>query len=217
MRILELSNRTDLLKSLDPKGCVKNATLTKGGQQLLIYVNEPNLYRIIFRSNKPEAKHFQDWIFNKVLPALRKYGHYEMPAAMQPPKDELSDKDLSKIRDFIYSVSGHFTYQNSFVSACWYSLRKVTGVKSPNKFEYKHLPVIIKELQRMQNIADYYKDVRSDIEAEIIKRIARDNGTSAELLEILCKMKEKLTNTVEIEKIRQITGPQSDLLLQLAS
>lgn len=69
----------------------------------------------------------------------------------------------------------------------------------------------------MQNIADYYTDVKSDVETEIIKRIARDNGTSAELLEIFCKMKEKLTNTAEIEKIRKITVPQSDLLPQLAS
>ena len=28
-----------------------------------IFVNEPNLYRVIFQSRKPEAKEFQDWVF----------------------------------------------------------------------------------------------------------------------------------------------------------
>ncbi len=62
---------------LDEKGVVKNLTPTNGGKQQLIYINEPNLYRVIFRSNKPEAKQFQDWVFNEVLPSIRKTGRYE--------------------------------------------------------------------------------------------------------------------------------------------
>ena len=31
---------------------------------------------MIFRSNKPAAKEFQDWVFNEVLPSIRKTGSY---------------------------------------------------------------------------------------------------------------------------------------------
>ena len=42
----------------------------------LNYVNEPNLYRVIFQSRKPEARKFQDWIFNEVLPIINRTGAY---------------------------------------------------------------------------------------------------------------------------------------------
>jgi prophage antirepressor-like protein len=49
-----------------------------GRQQEANFINEPNLYRVIFRSDKAEAVKFQDWVFNEVLPALRKDGKYEI-------------------------------------------------------------------------------------------------------------------------------------------
>lgn len=42
----------------------------------MLYVNEANLYRVIMRSNKPEAEAFQDWVCEEVLPSIRKTGGY---------------------------------------------------------------------------------------------------------------------------------------------
>lgn len=50
----------------------------RGGAQCLTYISEPGLYRLIFRSNKPEAKKFQDWVFHEVLPAIRKTGRFDV-------------------------------------------------------------------------------------------------------------------------------------------
>ncbi|MCP4697820.1 MAG: hypothetical protein GY862_13355, partial [Gammaproteobacteria bacterium] len=55
-------------------------TYTLGGTQELATVNEPGLYRLIFRSNKPEARAFQDWVYHEVLPAIRKTGAYGVEA-----------------------------------------------------------------------------------------------------------------------------------------
>ena len=41
-----------------------------------IFVNEPNLYRVIFQSRKPEVKEFQDWVFEEVLPMIRQTGMF---------------------------------------------------------------------------------------------------------------------------------------------
>ena len=41
-------------------------------------INEPGVYRLVFRSNKPEAEHFKHWIFHEVLPSLRKTGSYNV-------------------------------------------------------------------------------------------------------------------------------------------
>ena len=42
-----------------------------GWCQEMRVITEPNLYRVIFRSNKEQAKQFQDWVFNEVLPTNR--------------------------------------------------------------------------------------------------------------------------------------------------
>lgn len=39
-------------------------------------INEPGLYSLILRSNKPEAKAFKRWVTHEVLPTIRKTGSY---------------------------------------------------------------------------------------------------------------------------------------------
>lgn len=41
-------------------------------------ISESGLYKLIMRSDKPEAKRFQNWVTQVVLPAMRKDGAYVM-------------------------------------------------------------------------------------------------------------------------------------------
>lgn len=74
--ILGIKNHKDLRKRLNPKGVDSIDTLTKGGKQALLYVDEPNLYKAIMQSRKKEAEVFSDWIFYEVIPSIRKHGYY---------------------------------------------------------------------------------------------------------------------------------------------
>jgi prophage antirepressor-like protein len=47
----------------------------KPGRKVVL-VSESGLYKLIMRSDKPEAKQFQDWIAKEVLPSIRKNGGY---------------------------------------------------------------------------------------------------------------------------------------------
>ncbi|MFS1538235.1 MAG: Bro-N domain-containing protein [Candidatus Phlomobacter fragariae] len=79
-KALTVINSSDLLSKQLDKARVEKIYLRSDGQKRqFAFVNEPNLYRVIFRSNKPEAKQFQDWVFNEVLPSIRKTGKYEHP------------------------------------------------------------------------------------------------------------------------------------------
>lgn len=40
------------------------------------FISEQNLYRLIMRSDKPQAEPFQDWVCGEVLPSIRKTGGY---------------------------------------------------------------------------------------------------------------------------------------------
>lgn len=103
--VLEISRSSDLLQvqkgfvknetpknrgTLDPKGVVKLSTPTNGGSQQVTFINEPNLYRVIFRSNKDEAVKFQNWVFDEVLPTIRKTGKYQLST--------LTETQLQKIQ-----------------------------------------------------------------------------------------------------------------------
>ena len=47
-----------------------------GGSQTLTVINEAGLYKLAFRSNKPEADRFVNWIASDVLPSIRRTGSY---------------------------------------------------------------------------------------------------------------------------------------------
>ncbi|EHG9470238.1 TPA: BRO-N domain-containing protein [Salmonella enterica subsp. enterica serovar Muenchen] len=79
--VLSVSVASPSRFQMDMKGVTKNVIPTISGNQQITFINEPNLYRVIFRSNKPEARQFQDWVFNEVLPTIRKTGRYHHPVA----------------------------------------------------------------------------------------------------------------------------------------
>ena len=50
--------------------------LTTKGERDANFINEPGLYRLIFRSNKPRAIEFSNWVCKEVLPSIRKNGYF---------------------------------------------------------------------------------------------------------------------------------------------
>lgn len=50
--------------------------LFKGSVARITLISESGLYKLIMRSDKPQAKPFQDWVTKVVLPAIRKDGGY---------------------------------------------------------------------------------------------------------------------------------------------
>jgi anti-repressor protein len=67
-----------------PKGISRRYTPTAGGTQLLTFLNEGNVYRLIMKSRLPEAVAFQDWVCEVVLPQIRRTGKYDGAAALLP-------------------------------------------------------------------------------------------------------------------------------------
>lgn len=82
--ILGIKQRGNALNRLrqDEKGV--DSINTPGGVQKMSIINEPGLYQLILRSDKPEAKEFQYWVTHDVLPSIRKKGYYS-----QQPMTEL--------------------------------------------------------------------------------------------------------------------------------
>ena len=58
------------------KGALKRGTLTEGGVQELTFIPEGDVYRLIVHSRLPGAERFEKWVFDEVLPMIRKTGGY---------------------------------------------------------------------------------------------------------------------------------------------
>lgn len=83
-KMLGYSNPHDaLIRHCKVKGVVKREVLTPGGRQELKFIDEGNLYRLISRSKLHAAERFESWIFDEVLPSIRKHGGYLTPEKVE--------------------------------------------------------------------------------------------------------------------------------------
>lgn len=57
----------------------------RGGRCLKL-ISESGLYKLITRSDKPEAKPFQEWVTRDVLPSIRKTGSYSLTDGVEPAR-----------------------------------------------------------------------------------------------------------------------------------
>lgn len=58
------------------KGVLKMGIPSNGGIQEMSVISEGDVYRLISRSKLPSAEKFETWVFDEVLPTIRKHGAY---------------------------------------------------------------------------------------------------------------------------------------------
>ncbi len=73
---LGYSNPRDAI-SRHCKGVVKHDSFKEGGQ-LIALISEGDMYRLITHSKLESAERFESWVFDEVLPDIRKAGSYNM-------------------------------------------------------------------------------------------------------------------------------------------
>ena len=67
------------------KGGTKRPLPTKGGTQDAVFIPEGDIYRLAARSELPGADAFERWIFDEVLPSIRKHGTYAIDTLLDNP------------------------------------------------------------------------------------------------------------------------------------
>ena len=76
--LLGLVNIRTSLANIDKDYIVLKQIQTSIGLRKATFLNESGLYYLMMRSDKLEAKPFQKWIVQEVLPSIRKNGKYEV-------------------------------------------------------------------------------------------------------------------------------------------
>lgn len=82
-------------------------------------ISESGLYTLIMRSDKPEARAFQDWVTRDVLPAIRKDGAYvmgeEKVATGEMTEDELVAKAVAFLQRKVERLAKEKQSRQQFV------------------------------------------------------------------------------------------------------
>ena len=68
------------------KGVTKRYILTNGGMQEMTVISEGDIYRLAAKSQLPRAESFESWIFDEVLPSIRRTGGYIASKADDTPE-----------------------------------------------------------------------------------------------------------------------------------
>lgn len=76
-KALDITHVTDVKNRLKQDGVGTSEVIDSlGRKQTATFINESNLYKVIFQSRKPSAERFTDWVTDEVIPSIRKTGGY---------------------------------------------------------------------------------------------------------------------------------------------
>jgi prophage antirepressor-like protein len=119
------------------KGVAKHHPLqTAGGQQDIRVLTEPDMYRLIAGSQLPAAQRFEAWVFDEVLPSIRKTGSYTKieptakPSLVQPAKEFRAMYGIARLIGFDKNVAAISANQ---------AVAKLTGTNVLQLLGHTHL------------------------------------------------------------------------------
>lgn len=135
------------------------------GPRGMMLIPEPDVYRLITKSNLPEAERFEAWVFEEVLPSIRKTGSYTSPEsdfASMLPEDK-----TRKTKNMYFPMA-------KLVESADESLGGVVALRALNYFTGMPVEDLIDkiETQQIQNDMDFEsgEDIKDQMESFLSQR-----------------------------------------------
>lgn len=130
-RTLGYANPNDAIaRHCKPSGIVKREVATSNKftpMQNMSLINEPNVYRLIIKSQLPAAEKFEEWLFGEVIPAIRKKGFYGKIDRTALPNF------IERYKDNYHKLpADHFSVISEMYARLYLALEKV-GYQIPDK------------------------------------------------------------------------------------
>ena len=148
----------------------KHEVPTTSGIQALNFINESNLYMLIFASKLPAAKEFRLWVTREVLPALRTRGVYTLNEGKAPPPLPAASPDLEEA----LSDLSKLPIQLSFARQDAIRYRLQSEEKDLRIAELEHEVKVLEHLGKWQESTRKLRHAQMKQAAEL-----REKGTSA--------------------------------------
>ena len=141
------------------KGVRKRNTPSNGGIQSANFITEGDLYRLITHSKLPSAQKFESWVFDDVLPSIRKHGLYATDELINNP-------------DLLIEIATQLKTERQ--------LRK--DAEATIELQKETIDVQSQQIAELQPKASYYDVILNCKDAVAVTVIASDYGKSAKWL-----------------------------------
>ncbi len=138
----------------------KHAQLLKGNDSLpleiphrgITIIPEPDVYRLVSRSKLPEAEKFTDWLYEEVIPTIRKTGSYHI--GEQEPLITAEEREILRVATV--SFTRHFPYfQSKATSHLHRTLKKRYNLTKWELMPKKLLPTVLADVRSLDRQAHY--------------------------------------------------------------
>lgn len=126
--------------------------------------------------------------FNRMESELCSIPKYKPQAA-----ELFSSHDIDSLTHLVWSMANGFHFDRAWTQAIWHTLRRVTGVPSPQHFEIRQLPLLAEECRRIYAITNQLKEAIFDAEKQTLRRILRHREDEAIVLAEMQRMLEEST------------------------
>ena len=112
------------------KGGMKRPILTNGGVQEMLVIPEGDVYRLIVGSKLPSAQKFERWLFDDVVPTIRRHGMYvseslfeqaaKLPGILEHAIDRLiaERNRADELSEKLEAIQPKADYFDAFVNPC---------------------------------------------------------------------------------------------------
>ena len=141
-RVLEIQNNRNVARRLDEDEKGVHLMDTLGGGQKLTIISESGLYKVILRSDKPEAKPFRRWVTHEVLPAIRRDGAYSITAQPPCPLKPSSAGDVAQLLRVLRTTMRDNYQTSEAISQTMELICSQFGISLPDSFVRKLPPYI---------------------------------------------------------------------------
>jgi len=99
--VLEISTIRSIIRDFNETEKVVHSMHTLGGLQEVTFLTEKGLYKVLFKSRKPIAEKFQNWVCD-IIKEIRLHGIYDLQKQLEQQKDDmkvLEDKKKQEYED----------------------------------------------------------------------------------------------------------------------
>ena len=105
-----------------------------GRKQNKKFIDEGNLYRLITRSKLPQVDEFEEWVFEEVLPQIRRTGTYSINPTIQelannPELIKMLVEQIARLNDSTTNQSKDLDYLKQAVTGEYVTPQDIVAIK----------------------------------------------------------------------------------------
>jgi prophage antirepressor-like protein len=168
----------------DPESCTSIIGMSNSkpsyNEGKAIYINEPGLYALIMKSKTSFAETFQKFVYEQILPSIRKKGRFQLEQTIAL-KDDKIDELSALVRQMNVKLDGLTTRNDELLSRNDELLENVEDLKSTSTQQTKQLETVQTKLGiAVETRAPLPKSLSKTERFLLLKRSQKTNGLQPE-------------------------------------